>query len=287
MQDAHGDATIRARQHARRDGPVVSAAGVEGAAGAESGAARRHPRSARDRSRGDKDFEHFCQTTGCELLESGEQPGGVLRFRPEEAGLREARDGGADHHPAADGGRRRRLGRSAGADGPPRPRAAADRHRSLYRRVRHPRPRDGAARRRAASAWAVFKDTVPDPTTEALEAGVARMRRGRLRQPRRDRRRQLDRHRQGHVGAVRQWRPDARLQGAERHPAGRAADRRDPDHRRHRLRGDPLYGHHRYRDRREDADRRPRVLPGGGDRRLRADPDDAAAGSPPTPASTA
>ena len=27
-----------------------------------------------------KDFEHFCQTTGCELLASGEQPGGVLRF---------------------------------------------------------------------------------------------------------------------------------------------------------------------------------------------------------------
>lgn len=28
-----------------------------------------------------KDFEHFCQTTGCELLESSEQPDGVLRFR--------------------------------------------------------------------------------------------------------------------------------------------------------------------------------------------------------------
>ncbi len=27
-----------------------------------------------------KDFAHFCQTTGCTLLESGEQPGGVLRF---------------------------------------------------------------------------------------------------------------------------------------------------------------------------------------------------------------
>jgi tRNA 2-thiouridine synthesizing protein A len=27
-----------------------------------------------------KDFQHFCQTTGCEMLESGEQPGGVLRF---------------------------------------------------------------------------------------------------------------------------------------------------------------------------------------------------------------
>jgi tRNA 2-thiouridine synthesizing protein A len=28
-----------------------------------------------------KDFEHFCQTTGCELLESSEEPDGVLRFR--------------------------------------------------------------------------------------------------------------------------------------------------------------------------------------------------------------
>ena len=27
-----------------------------------------------------KDFEHFCQTTGCKLLEASEQPGGVLRF---------------------------------------------------------------------------------------------------------------------------------------------------------------------------------------------------------------
>jgi tRNA 2-thiouridine synthesizing protein A len=28
-----------------------------------------------------KDFEHFCQTTGCELLEASPQSGGVLRFR--------------------------------------------------------------------------------------------------------------------------------------------------------------------------------------------------------------
>ena len=27
-----------------------------------------------------KDFEHFCHTTGCELLEASEQPSGVLRF---------------------------------------------------------------------------------------------------------------------------------------------------------------------------------------------------------------
>jgi tRNA 2-thiouridine synthesizing protein A len=28
-----------------------------------------------------KDFEHFCNTTGCELLESKQEAGGVLRFR--------------------------------------------------------------------------------------------------------------------------------------------------------------------------------------------------------------
>jgi tRNA 2-thiouridine synthesizing protein A len=28
-----------------------------------------------------KDFEHFCRTTGCELVASGEEAGGVLRFR--------------------------------------------------------------------------------------------------------------------------------------------------------------------------------------------------------------
>ena len=33
-----------------------------------------------------KDFEHFCQTTGCELLESGEAEGGVLRFRLKKPG---------------------------------------------------------------------------------------------------------------------------------------------------------------------------------------------------------
>jgi tRNA 2-thiouridine synthesizing protein A len=27
-----------------------------------------------------KDFEHFCQTTGCTLVEAGERPGGILRF---------------------------------------------------------------------------------------------------------------------------------------------------------------------------------------------------------------
>jgi tRNA 2-thiouridine synthesizing protein A len=28
-----------------------------------------------------KDFEHFCNTTGCRLLECSEEAGGVLRFR--------------------------------------------------------------------------------------------------------------------------------------------------------------------------------------------------------------
>ena len=27
-----------------------------------------------------EDFKHFCAATGCTLLESSEQPGGVLRF---------------------------------------------------------------------------------------------------------------------------------------------------------------------------------------------------------------
>lgn len=28
-----------------------------------------------------KDFQHFCNTTGCELLETKEEAGGILRFR--------------------------------------------------------------------------------------------------------------------------------------------------------------------------------------------------------------
>jgi tRNA 2-thiouridine synthesizing protein A len=28
-----------------------------------------------------KDFEHFCRATGCTLLESSQQPSGILRFR--------------------------------------------------------------------------------------------------------------------------------------------------------------------------------------------------------------
>jgi len=27
-----------------------------------------------------KDFEHFCHSTGCALIEASEQPGGILRF---------------------------------------------------------------------------------------------------------------------------------------------------------------------------------------------------------------
>jgi tRNA 2-thiouridine synthesizing protein A len=33
-----------------------------------------------------KDFEHFCQTTGCEMLEASEQPSGILRFRLKKPG---------------------------------------------------------------------------------------------------------------------------------------------------------------------------------------------------------
>jgi tRNA 2-thiouridine synthesizing protein A len=33
-----------------------------------------------------KDFEHFCRTTGCALLESSEEPGGILRFRIKKPG---------------------------------------------------------------------------------------------------------------------------------------------------------------------------------------------------------
>ena len=33
-----------------------------------------------------KDFEHFCHTTGCDLIEASEQPGGVLRFRLRKPG---------------------------------------------------------------------------------------------------------------------------------------------------------------------------------------------------------
>ena len=33
-----------------------------------------------------RDFEHFCTTTGCTLLDSSEEPGGVLRFRLKKPG---------------------------------------------------------------------------------------------------------------------------------------------------------------------------------------------------------
>src|SRR2546421_12905520 len=43
-----------------------------------------------------KDFEHFCQTAGCELVEASEQPGGILRFRLKKPGaIREIPDGRA------------------------------------------------------------------------------------------------------------------------------------------------------------------------------------------------
>ena len=33
-----------------------------------------------------KDFEHFCRTTGCTLVEVSEDAGGVLRFRLKKPG---------------------------------------------------------------------------------------------------------------------------------------------------------------------------------------------------------
>ena len=33
-----------------------------------------------------KDFEHFCNTTGCQLVESSEEAGGVFRFRLKKPG---------------------------------------------------------------------------------------------------------------------------------------------------------------------------------------------------------
>ncbi len=33
-----------------------------------------------------RDFEHFCRTTGCELLAATEMPGGILRFRLKKPG---------------------------------------------------------------------------------------------------------------------------------------------------------------------------------------------------------
>jgi tRNA 2-thiouridine synthesizing protein A len=33
-----------------------------------------------------KDFEHFCQTTGCQLIESSQEREGVFRFRLKKPG---------------------------------------------------------------------------------------------------------------------------------------------------------------------------------------------------------
>jgi tRNA 2-thiouridine synthesizing protein A len=80
MSDARGDATIKPDTtldatgllcplpvlKARRALRSVSPGGILEVLATDPGAT--------------KDFQHFCQTTGCELLESGEQPGGVLRF---------------------------------------------------------------------------------------------------------------------------------------------------------------------------------------------------------------
>jgi tRNA 2-thiouridine synthesizing protein A len=33
-----------------------------------------------------EDFAHFCRTTGCEMLASSAEPGGILRFRLKKPG---------------------------------------------------------------------------------------------------------------------------------------------------------------------------------------------------------
>jgi len=33
-----------------------------------------------------RDFEHFCRTTGCEVLEATKAPGGILRFLMKKPG---------------------------------------------------------------------------------------------------------------------------------------------------------------------------------------------------------
>jgi tRNA 2-thiouridine synthesizing protein A len=80
MADATGDATIRPDNtldatgllcplpvlKARRALKAVPPGGILEVLATDPGAT--------------KDFQHFCQTTGCEMIESGEQAGGVLRF---------------------------------------------------------------------------------------------------------------------------------------------------------------------------------------------------------------
>src|SRR5215212_5666011 len=80
----------KARHHARRDGPVVPVAGIEGAAGAEGGAARRHSRSARDRSGRDQGFSAFLPDDWVRDDRVWRTGGRRAAVRLEETGLREA-----------------------------------------------------------------------------------------------------------------------------------------------------------------------------------------------------
>ena len=132
---------------------------------------------------------------------------------------------------------------------------AAHRNRPFPGALRASRSGDRDPRPGRHSVAGVFRHR-GGPDDGGRRSGHPPARRRRLRQSRRDRRRQLDRYREGDVGAGREWRADAGLQGSGGNPEGGSAGRGDPDDGRHRLGGDALYRHHRHRDRREDADRR-------------------------------
>ena len=84
MAEAEGDATM-AGERSMRPGSVP-AAGAEGAPRLEGGAAGGMLEVLATDPGATKDFEHFCRTTGCDLVEASEQPGGILRFRLRKPG---------------------------------------------------------------------------------------------------------------------------------------------------------------------------------------------------------
>ena len=155
-------------------------------------------RSARHRPRRDQGFRAFLRDDRLRAARSrANRPGGSLAFCHAQAGLTEAFHGRGDHDAASDGGRRRcarRTARHAARGlGLAHPLIVTD---PFIAALRASRAGDGTISTAPVSPWTVFSDTVADPTTAVVETGDAPSRRGRFRQPRRDRRRQLDRHRQ-------------------------------------------------------------------------------------------